>query len=279
MPVGRGDGLVGGASGPSTARPGVRCYPAAMAGPGRDGGHPHTGNSTKKAILFALRREGPLSPDDLVARLGISRTAVLQQLRGLESGGLVERQSIRHGVGRPRHLYEVTPEAQAAFPSSFDRLSEGLLNAVEAVGGKAMLDEVFKARRTLLAATARQRIADAGLADAPLADRVEMLARIQDELGYLASAEIVTDPDGNADGVVRLHEYNCAIHAIACAHPDACRCEIGWFRDVLGARVIRETHIAAGARSCTYRIEELPDDRRGRALPVVQGRPRPSANA
>jgi hypothetical protein len=42
---------------------------------------------------------------------------------------------------------------------------------------------------------------------------------------------------------------------------------------VLGARVVRETHIAAGARSCTYRIEELPPERRGRrTLPVFEAR-------
>ena len=248
-----------------------------MAGPRANGGRPAAGNSTRKAILFALRRDGPLSPDELVSRLGISRTAVLQQLRGLESGGLVERRAVRHGVGRPRHLYEVTAGAQSAFPSSYDRLSAGLLQAIECVGGRAMLDEVFKARRALVAGMARDRLAAEGLTDAPLSDRVAMLARIQDELGYLASAEVATDADGNPTGVVRLREHNCAIYAIATAHPDACRCEIGWFRDVLGARVVRETHIAAGARSCTYRIEELPPERRGgRPLPVVDAS-RPTA--
>jgi len=247
-----------------------------MAGPGANGGRPNAGNSTRKAILFALRRDGPLSPDELVTRLGISRTAVLQQLRGLESGGLVERRAIRHGVGRPRHLYEVTPNAQTAFPSSYDRLSQGLLQAIESVGGRAMLNEVFRTRRALLARAAGDRLAAEGLTDAPLADRVALLACIQDELGYLASAEVMTDPDGTPTGAVRLREYNCAIHAIATAHPDACRCEIGWFRDVLGARVVRETHIAAGSRSCTYRIEELPAERRGvRALPVLPTRQTP----
>jgi predicted ArsR family transcriptional regulator len=139
------------------------------------------------------------------------------------------------------------------------------------------VDEVFKTRRSLLAERARRRLAEAGLADAPLAERVAMLARIQDELGYLAESEVSVDADGTPDGTVRLHEHNCAIHAIATSHPDACRCEIGWFRDVLGGRVVRETHIAAGARTCTYRIEELPAGRRGgRALPVVPGRLTPS---
>jgi predicted ArsR family transcriptional regulator len=243
-----------------------------MAAAGSDGARPHAGNSTRRAILVALRRDGPLSPDELVARLGISRTAVLQQLRGLESNGLVERRAVRHGVGRPRHLYEVTPAAQSAFPASYDRLSEGLLHAVAAVGGKALLDEVFRTRRAMLAASARGRLQAEGLADAPLADRVEALARIQDELGYLASAERCSGPDGQPNGTIRLREHNCAIYAIATEHPDACRCEIGWFRDVLGARVVRESHIAAGARSCTYRIEELPPERRARALPVLQSR-------
>src|SRR5439155_24513388 len=120
----------------------------------------------------------------------------------------------------------------------------------------------------------RERLSAEGLADAPLGDRVALLARIQDELGYLASAEVVRDAAGTPTGVVRLRECNCAIHAIATEHPDACKCEISWFRDVLGARVVRETHIAAGARSCTYRIEELPAERRnGRALPVLEATP------
>jgi predicted ArsR family transcriptional regulator len=121
-------------------------------------GRPQAGSSTRKAILFALRRDGPLSPDDLVARLGISRTAVLQQLHRLASSGLVERRAVRHGVGRPRHLYEVTAGAQAAFPSSYDRLSLGLLEAIESVGGRALLDDVFRSRRTLLATAARSRL-------------------------------------------------------------------------------------------------------------------------
>ncbi|MGI8702976.1 MAG: hypothetical protein ACR2JZ_00490 [Candidatus Limnocylindrales bacterium] len=55
-----------------------------------------------------------------------------------------------------------------------------------------------------------------------------------------------------------MREHNCAILEIARETPAACRAEVQLFRDVLGARVVRETHIAAGARCCTYRIEERP---------------------
>ncbi|MDQ3871649.1 MAG: helix-turn-helix domain-containing protein, partial [Chloroflexota bacterium] len=57
------------------------------------------GGPTRRAVLFTLRREGPLSPDRLSSLMGISRTAVLQQLRALTSAGVVRKTTVRHGVG------------------------------------------------------------------------------------------------------------------------------------------------------------------------------------
>jgi len=239
------------------------------------GGAAPGGNSTRRTILFALRRHGPLAPDELVARLGVSRTAVLQQLHALEAGGLVERSAVRHGVGRPRHLYDATADAQALFPASYDRLARGLIDAIGRVGGETLVEEVFHARCALLADQIHERLARNGLADAPLAERVRELAAIQDELGYLCTAETATATSGDVtpNGTIRLREHNCAIHAVATRYPAACACELDLFRHVLGAKVVRETHIAAGDRSCTYRIEERPAERRRRlavALPVVE---------
>ncbi len=44
----------------------------------------------------------------------------------------------------------------------------------------------------------------------------------------------------------------------ASGHPAACRAELRLFREVLGAKVVRESHIAAGDRCCSYRIEARP---------------------
>ncbi|MGP1674746.1 MAG: helix-turn-helix domain-containing protein, partial [Candidatus Limnocylindrales bacterium] len=68
------------------------------------------GSSTlRRELLLRLRHDGPSSPEGLAAALGVSRTGVLQQLHALEAGGLVDREAIRHGVGRPRHVYDITP--------------------------------------------------------------------------------------------------------------------------------------------------------------------------
>lgn len=235
-------------------------------------------NHTRRAVLLTLRRDGPLTPDRLASIVGISRTAVLQQLRSLVEAGLVRRSAVKHGVGRPRHLYELTPDAQSAFPSNYAGLASSVIRALDRLGGADLVDEVFRARRVQLADQIRRRFSDRGLDHAPLVERARELARFQDEQGYLCECRVESRLPANGshagadsyvaadnvapisvdDGVIRLRERNCAIYDVATATPAACRAEVQLFREVLGARVVRETHIAAGDRACTYRIEERP---------------------
>src|SRR6476660_3747558 len=211
-------------------------------------------SSLRRDLLLRLRLDGPSSPDQLAERIGASRTGVLQQLRALEAANLVTRQTVRHGVGRPRHLYDVTAEAQDLFPSNYDALATGLLAAIEAVGGEDLLDQVFAARRRQLGDRVREQMADRVGEDAPLVDRVRELAVVQADQGYLADMTL------GADGTIRLREHNCAIFHIAEGSPAACRAELELFPEILGADVVRESHIASGDRCCSYRIEERPAD-------------------
>src|SRR6476660_9368505 len=114
-------------------------------------------SSLRRDLLLRLRLDGPSSPDQLAERIGASRTGVLQQLRALEAAHLVSRQTVRHGVGRPRHLYDVTADAQELFPSNYDALASGLLAAIRDVGGEALLDELLAARRRQMGDRIRRR--------------------------------------------------------------------------------------------------------------------------
>jgi DeoR family transcriptional regulator, suf operon transcriptional repressor len=212
---------------------------------GAPGGAP--ASALRRAILVHLRRSGPGAPDVIASALGASRSGVAQQLRALDSAGLVTRTAVRHGVGRPRHVYDVTSLAQDLFPSNYDGLATGLLAAILEVGGDALIEEVFAARRRQAETRLREQIDAALPADAPLEARVRELARLQDDLGYLAEARV----DGDD---IRLLEHNCAVLDVATASPAACRAELDLFRAVLGGAVTREQHIAAGDRCCEYRV-------------------------
>jgi len=235
--------------------PDVTTRPEPVVVPSVTGARPSGGPSNlRRELLLRLRLDGPSSPDQLAERLGASRTGVLQQLRALEAANLVTRQTVRHGVGRPRHLYDVTADAQDLFPSNYDALAAGLLAAIEAVGGDDLLDQVFAARRRQLGTRVRDQMAERIGNDAPLVDRVRELAVVQADQGYLA--DTVLGPDGT----IRLREHNCAIYHIAEGSPAACQAELELFSEVLGADVVREQHIASGDRCCSYRIAERPAD-------------------
>ena len=213
---------------------------------------PVTPPALRRAILLHLRRTGMSSPDAIASAIGAGRSGVAAQLRALDGAGLVARTTVRHGVGRPRHVYDVTADAQDLFPSNYDGLATGLLAAILEVGGDRLLEDVFAARRRQSEIRIRERMAESLPPGATIADRVRELARLQDDLGYLSEAVV----DGDE---VRLVEHNCAVMAAAVASPAACRAELELFRGILGADLVRETHIVAGDRRCTYLVGRGPD--------------------
>lgn len=222
-------------------------------GIGANGGNGAAASTLRRSILLHLRQAGPTSPDALASALRASRTGVLQQLHALEAANLVAHSTERHGVGRPRHLYDVTPDAQDLFPADYDGLAAGLLAAIDEVGGTDLIEEVFAARRRQIGVRVRSTLDSRLGPGARLLDQVRELAVIQDEAGYLAEWFV------GEDGALRLRENNCAIHHVANGHRAACDAELALFRELLGKTVERETHIASGDRCCTYRIGSPSD--------------------
>ena len=214
-----------------------------------------TASVLRRAILLRLRQAGPSSPDTIATAIEASRTGVLQQLHALEEAGLVSHAAEKHGVGRPRHVYDVTPEAQGLFPTDYGGFASGLVKAIEAVGGDDLVEQVFAARRRQIGDRTQRRMAERLPDEATLADRVHVLAVLQNEAGYLAEALI------GDDGQLRLREHNCAIDKIARRTQAPCDAELALFREVLGPDVERVSHIASGDRCCTYVVPTLSPDR------------------
>src|SRR5450759_2713266 len=218
--------------------------PLATSSPG-----PGASSTLRREVLYALRTGGPASPDQIAQRVGASRTGVLQQLRTLELAGLVSRSLSRHGVGRPRHVYDLTMAAQELFPANYGALAQSILTAIRSVGGEALISDVFEARCELIRARITRRLEERLPSTASLWERVREVAAYQDENGYLGRASL------DADGTIRLYEHNCAIYGVSGTYQTACTAELQLFKELFEANVTRECHIASGGRSCTYRVE------------------------
>src|SRR5215203_2049263 len=193
-----------------------------------DAGASASASSLRRSILIHLRRFGPSSPDTIAGGIEASRTGVLQQLHALEEAGLVSHAAEKHGVGRPRHLYDVTADAQGMFPTDYGGFASGLVKAIEAIGGDDLVEQVFAARRRQIGDRIQRRMAERLPDEATLADRVAVLAVIHDEAGYLSEALI------GEDGQLRLREHNCAIDRVARRTQAPCDAELALFRELLG---------------------------------------------
>jgi len=83
--------------------------------------------TTRRAILVALKRNGPTRAHDLAAELGVTVAGVRQQLVRLGQDGLVTHRSDVEGRGRPAHTYELTAAAEMLFPKRYGDLTPELL--------------------------------------------------------------------------------------------------------------------------------------------------------
>ena len=201
-------------------------------------------------LVTALKHAGEATADELAAQLGVTVSAVRQQLDGLAADGLVAWRPQARGRGRPTHLYRLTRAAEGLFPKTYGGLTTELLGYV-ADADPDLVDDIFDRRRQRRYEDARDRLATVG---SDFDSRVAELARILDDDGYLASYEAL------ADGTYRIVEHNCAVLDVAERYGQACSSEIAFLREALpDARIERVSHMIAGAHSCAYRVTPRPD--------------------
>ena len=198
-------------------------------------------------MLYAVRGLGDATVDEVAEYLGITISGARQHLTALSDDGLVEANEVereQRGRGRPQLTYHATELADAVFPKAYAALTNDLLGYL-AEENSETIDRLFARRRDDRIANARDRLA----ARRSLGAKVEELARILDEDGYLATAERIGRDH------FRVVEHNCAITAVARRYGQACTSEIDFIRAVLPeARVERTSHIIEGARHCAYDI-------------------------
>src|SRR2546423_13531844 len=180
---------------------------------------------TRQEILTAIKVHGSMTTDELGKELGISPVAVRQHLSALEAEGYIAASVQRRGLGRPVHRYTVTSQGDETFPREYDVLANGLLDELQYVEGEAAVASLFAAKRKRTAEANRIRVSGK-----PLAARVEEIAKMQSEAGYMAIAR----EDG---GGFLLTQHNCSICRVAQRHRCACDEEINLFRELLGDAV------------------------------------------
>ena len=177
--------------------------------------------------------------------------AVRQHLAVLEGEKLVDFTDERRKVGRPARLWRLTSAADDRFPDGHAELAVGMLQAIQSAFGEQGLERLTKERTRQQVASYRARMPGS---DAPLEERLAILARIRREEGYLAESR------RRRDGTLQLVQNHCSIAKAARLCTKLCGGELSLFRQVLGddVSVERMEHILSGDRCCSYRISDRP---------------------
>jgi predicted ArsR family transcriptional regulator len=202
--------------------------------------------TTGERILRFLKFRGPQTAETIARHLGITVPGTRKHLVALLDDGLVGHFDETGSVGRPRRHWQLTEKAQVRFPDAHAVLTLEMIASIRTVFGADGLGRLIDERERQTLARYRAALADIE----GLAARVECLARMRSEEGYMAEAVRLDD------GALLLVENHCPICVAARACQNFCRSELDVFAAALGPDVVveRGEHLLSGSRRCTYRI-------------------------
>ena len=205
----------------------------------------HAETKTRRRIVKLLKTEGAMDSASLAGRLDVTTMAVRQHLYALQEEKLVAAEERPVPLGRPAKFWRLTKEAERLFPDAYAELNAALITSVQDAFGPQGMERLLDARM------ARQRADYSARIDgsAPLAKRIQQLAKIRADEGYMA--EVKREGSG-----FLFIENHCPICAAATACQGFCSSELELFRSALGpgVSVERAEHILSGDRRCVYRI-------------------------
>jgi predicted ArsR family transcriptional regulator len=209
-------------------------------------------DSTDRPLLDLIRRQGPLSVDEMVRTLGVTPTAVRNRLTRLVGSGMVERRSEPGARGRPKHTYQASVEAHKRLGQNYADLAVALWGELmHAVEDRKLRRLLFGRVTDKLAEQYRDQVRGEGWEG-----RMVQLGTILHDQGIEAE---VTRGDGSMLPILRQH--SCPYYALAEVDRAVCAMERKMFEKVLGRTLRLSQCRLDGHRSCDFEAKPLVEPR------------------
>jgi DeoR family suf operon transcriptional repressor len=206
---------------------------------------------TKEKIFQALRSHGRMTVLALSKELKITQIAVRHHLNSLQADGMVDVREERHGVGRPRQIYKLTPTALDRNPSRYYQFTNLLLNQLKANLPAETVNKLLLEVADNMAGDWRTE-----LDSLPLPRRLERLVELLTGEGFVARVESA------GPGRYCLTELACPYSRISLLHPEVCVLDESMISRALGTSVERTSCIRSGSDACTFSIQGSAENHR-----------------
>ena len=196
-------------------------------------------------ILIELKKDQPLTAQELADRHGVTANAIRRHLKELEAEDLIEYAREQRGQGAPTYAYKLTDHGESLFPKRYDKTLTAVLDFLEQSAGRAEVRRFFDQR---FRRQAEEILA--GLGEVDLETRVAAVVEYLSREGFMAEWS-------KDSGEIKIAEHNCAMHVVAERFPEVCDSELQFLQDLLGPGVERQQHIVSGCNSCEYAFNLL----------------------
>jgi DeoR family suf operon transcriptional repressor len=207
------------------------------------------GDSRRQVLAHLLERKSGSTVDDMIASVGLSRTAVNQHLMVLEREGFVLRKNeSRKTGGRPGRLYVLTEEGTNLFPKKYAWFSRLLIQTLREQMGEDQLSRYMFDLGVKMSADLIPRLVGKNRVE-----RVDEIVKVMNEAGFRATT--ITSERG--DKIPRVQCTNCVYHDLSKDYPEVCRFDIGFLSGLMGADVEHQSCMQRGGNACRFRFKPL----------------------
>lgn len=217
-----------------------------QARPNAGAGRPKHGplSKTHSEVLSTLVQKDEWRAEDLAAELYLSEGAVRSHLNVLAELGLVHVRLERNGPGRPRHLYSISSEGRATFPTGYHHWLLAVLGVLK--NHHPELYASLPAELVTSGAPAQNVLAE------PVSDRVGQFEWHMRQLGHQMRSTRTLDGE-------QIEIFNCGSFHAARAHPWICETERAWIEAHFPERAVALTScMTSGASTCTFALTPRP---------------------
>jgi predicted ArsR family transcriptional regulator len=196
--------------------------------------------SSDRALLDFIRRQGGVTISALVDEMGVTATAVRQRLQRLMAEGLVQRQMERKSRGRPNHRYSLTEKGERSAGTNFADMAIVLWEEIKSVEDPVIRRGLLKRIADRFVARYRNRVSGD-----TLEERMAGLASVMGERDIPFEV--------NQSGGLPV------LSALACPYPELARLDRGvctmeklMLSEILGNTVRLSECRLDGASCCTF---------------------------
>jgi DeoR family transcriptional regulator, suf operon transcriptional repressor len=196
--------------------------------------------TSDKAVLDFLRREGAVTVGALVAEMGVTATAVRQRLHRLMAHGFIIRQTERKGRGRPNHRYSLTEKGERSAGTNFADMASVLWEEIKAVEDPAIRRGLLKRIAARLAERYGKEVGGQSLGE-----RMNALA------GIMGEREIPFHV-GSSNELPVLTALACPYPELAKRDRSICTMEKLMLSEILGENMRLTECRLDGATCCTF---------------------------